>query len=149
MGTVRARAVSSLRGVQIEGEQIPFLIDEIPALAIAAAHAQGRTIVTGASELRVKESDRIGAVVEGLGVLGVQARALPDGMIVEGPAAWSGGDIDERGDHRIALAFTLAGLTSGKPVRIRRWETVNTSFPEFWDIVSTAAGERPGPGSPA
>ena len=147
VGTVRARAASSLRGVQIEGEQIPSLIDEIPALAIAAAHAQGRTIVTGASELRVKESDRIGAVVEGLGILGVKARALPDGMIVEGPTAWSAGDIDERGDHRIALAFALAGLTSGKPVRIRRAETVNTSFPEFWDIVSTAAGERPGPGS--
>jgi len=141
VGRVRARA-SNLRGVEIGGQQIPSLIDEIPALAIAAAHAEGETIVTGASELRVKESDRIGAVVEGLGVLGARARALPDGMIVEGPAAWSGGDVDERGDHRIALAFALAGLTSGKPVRIRRWEAVNTSFPEFWDIVSTAGGER-------
>jgi 3-phosphoshikimate 1-carboxyvinyltransferase len=141
VGRVRARA-SSLVGVRIGGEQIPSLIDEIPALAIAAAHADGATTVAGAAELRVKESDRIGALVEGLGTLGARARALPDGMVVEGPAAWSGGDIDERGDHRIALAFALAGLTSGRPVRIKRWEAVNTSFPEFWDIVSAARGER-------
>lgn len=141
VGSVRARA-SSLEGVAIRGEEIPSLIDEIPALAIAAAHAEGETNVTGASELRVKESDRIAALVAGLGALGARARALPDGMVVEGPASWSGGDIDEHGDHRIALAFALAGLTSGKPVRMKRSEAVNTSFPEFWDLVSTARGER-------
>jgi len=147
VGSVRARA-SNLQGVQIGGEQIPTLVDEIPALAIAAAHAEGETIVTGASELRVKESDRIAALVEGLGTLGAQARALPDGIVVEGPAAWSGGDIDERGDHRIALAFALAGVVSGRPVRIKRWETVNTSFPEFWDVVSQARGEHGGRADP-
>jgi 3-phosphoshikimate 1-carboxyvinyltransferase len=144
VGSVRARA-SSLKGVPIGGEQIPSLIDEIPALAIAAAHAEGETNVTGALELRVKESDRIAALVAGLEVLGARAHALPDGMVVEGSATWSGGAIDEHGDHRIALAFALAGLTSGKPVRIRRSETVNTSFPEFWglvSIVSKARGER-------
>jgi 3-phosphoshikimate 1-carboxyvinyltransferase len=141
VGSVRARA-SSLEGVAIRGEEIPSLIDEIPALAIAAAHAEGETNVTGASELRVKESDRIAALVAGLEALGARARALPDGMVVEGPASWSGGAIDEYGDHRIALAFALAGLISGKPVRIRRSEAVNTSFPEFWDLVSTARGER-------
>ncbi len=143
IGKVRARA-SSLRGVEIGGDQIPSLIDEIPALAIAAAHAEGETIVTGASELRVKESDRIGALVEGLGVLGAQARPLPDGIIVSGPATWSGGVIDERGDHRIALAFALAGLASGKRVRIKHRGAAATSFPEFWDIVSQATGD---PGS--
>ncbi|MDQ3217045.1 MAG: bifunctional prephenate dehydrogenase/3-phosphoshikimate 1-carboxyvinyltransferase, partial [Actinomycetota bacterium] len=147
VGSVRARA-SNLQGVQIGGEQIPTLVDEIPALAIAAAHAEGETIVTGASELRVKESDRIAALVEGLGTLGAHARALPDGIVVEGPAAWSGGDIDERGDHRIALAFALAGVVSGRPVRIKRWETVNTSFPEFWDVVSQARGEHGGRADP-
>lgn len=147
VGSVRARA-SNLQGVQIGGEQIPSLVDEIPALAIAAAHAEGETIVTGASELRVKESDRIAALVEGLGTLGAHARALPDGIVVEGPAAWSGGDIDERGDHRIALAFALAGVVSGRPVRIKRWETVNTSFPEFWDVVSQARGEHGGRADP-
>ena len=147
VGSVRARA-SNLQGVQIGGEQIPTLVDEIPALAIAAAHAEGETIVTGAAELRVKESDRIAALVEGLGTLGAQARALPDGIVVEGPAAWSGGDIDERGDHRIALAFALAGVVSGRPVRIKRWETVNTSFPEFWDVVSQARGEHWGRADP-
>jgi len=147
VGSVRARA-SNLQGVQIGGEQIPTLVDEIPALAIAAAHAEGETIVTGASELRVKESDRIAALVEGLGTLGAHARALPDGIAVEGPAAWSGGDIDERGDHRIALAFALAGVVSGRPVRIKRWETVNTSFPEFWDVVSQARGEHGGRADP-
>jgi 3-phosphoshikimate 1-carboxyvinyltransferase len=141
VGSVRARA-SSLEGVAIRGEEIPSLIDEIPALAIAAAHAEGETNVTGASELRVKESDRIAALVAGLEALGARAHALPDGMVVEGPASWSGGAIDEYGDHRIALAFALAGLISGKPVRIRRSEAVNTSFPEFWDLVSTARGER-------
>jgi 3-phosphoshikimate 1-carboxyvinyltransferase len=141
VGNVRVRS-SLLAGVHISDREIPSLIDEIPALAIAAAAAEGETVISGASELRVKESDRIATLVEGLSTLGARARALPDGLVIEGPTRWSGGHIDEHGDHRIALAFALAGLVSGAAVDIKEEAFVNVSWPEFWDTVAAARDGR-------
>ncbi len=119
-----------LRGVDIGGEQVALAIDEIPALLIAAACAEGETRVRGAGELRVKESDRIDAMARGLDVLGIENETWPDGIRVVGGAP-GGGVIDSRGDHRIAMAFAVAGPRCGEAVTIRDCANVATSFPGF------------------
>lgn len=127
-----------LRGVEIEPALVPALIDEVPALAIVATQAEGETVITGADELRVKESDRIATVVAGLRSLGADAEELPDGLVVRGPTPLHGGEIDSHGDHRIALAFAVAGLVSPEKVRVIGWSSVETSFPEFLDLLGEA-----------
>jgi 3-phosphoshikimate 1-carboxyvinyltransferase len=125
---------SALRGVRVPAELVPLAIDELPVLFIAAACASGETLITGAEELRVKESDRIAAMSAGLTALGVQHSPLPDGMRIEGQgvgAAFSGGEIDSFGDHRIAMSFAVASLRSAKAIRIRDVANVATSFPNF------------------
>ena len=129
-----------LRGVQVDPGLVPALIDEIPALAVIATQADGETSFTGAQELRVKESDRIAALVTGLRAVGAEAEELPDGLVVRGPTVLGGGEIDSRGDHRIALAFAVAGLLSSEKVRVIGWSSVETSFPEFLDILGEATG---------
>lgn len=124
-----------LHGVEVSADIVPSLIDEIPALAIVATQAEGETVFTGARELRVKESDRIATLVAGLSALGAEVEELPDGLIVRGPTRLVGGGIDSRGDHRIALAFAVAGLLSSDKVRVHGWSSVETSFPEFLEIV--------------
>ena len=119
-----------LRGVDIDGEQVALAIDEIPALLIAAACAEGETRVRGAGELRVKESDRIDAMARGLSVLGIENETWPDGIRVIG-GELGGGVIDSRGDHRIAMAFAIAGLRCREAVTIRDCANVATSFPGF------------------
>ena len=109
---------------------MPLAIDEFPAIFIAAACAEGETVLTGAEELRVKESDRIQVMADGLQALGIDARPLPDGMVIRG-GALSGGEIHSHGDHRIAMAFALAALATTGPIRIRDCANVNTSFPDF------------------
>ncbi|MDP9068091.1 MAG: 3-phosphoshikimate 1-carboxyvinyltransferase [Actinomycetota bacterium] len=141
LGTVRARA-ASLRGIAVPEEWVPSLIDDIPALAIVATQAEGETSFTGAGELRVKESDRIAALVAGLRELGADAEELPDGLIVRGPTSLTGGHIDSVGDHRIALAFAVAGLIASDRVRIAGWSCVDTSFPEFLDVLGEATDRR-------
>ncbi len=141
LGTVRIRH-SPLQGFAVPDEWVPSLIDDIPALAIVASQADGETSFTGAGELRVKESDRITALVEGLGSLGVDARELPDGIVVRGPSPLGGGEIASRGDHRIALAFAVAGLIASDRVRVKEWSCVDTSFPEFLDVLREATGGR-------
>ncbi|MCL5668677.1 MAG: 3-phosphoshikimate 1-carboxyvinyltransferase [Gammaproteobacteria bacterium] len=126
---VRVRSVR-LHGVFIPAEQVPLAIDEFPALFIAAACAEGETVLQGAHELRVKESDRIQVMADGLDTLGIAARATPDGMVIQG-GALSGGEVDSHGDHRIAMAFAMAALRAGAPVTIRDCANVNTSFPGF------------------
>jgi len=121
---------SKLRGVQISGEDVALAIDEFPALMIAAAYAQGTTTVAGAEELRVKESDRISAVAEGLRVLGISVQERPDGLLVEGSRP-GGGCINSRGDHRIAMAFAVASLGAAGPIEILDTANVATSYPEF------------------
>jgi 3-phosphoshikimate 1-carboxyvinyltransferase len=127
-----------LHGVEVPPQAIPSLIDEVPALAIVATQAEGETVFTGAAELRVKESDRIAVLVEGLRSLGADAEELPDGLIVRGPTNLRGGEIDSHGDHRIALAFAVAGLLSQDKVRVIGWSSVDTSFPEFLEILGEA-----------
>jgi len=125
---------SALRGVEMPAALVPLAIDELPVLFIAAACAAGETLVTGAEELRVKESDRIAAMSAGLESLGVAHSVLPDGMRIEGKPsgpAFSGGEIDSFGDHRIAMSFTIASLRAAKTISIRDVANVATSFPGF------------------
>ena len=123
-----------LHGTEVGGDEVPGLIDEIPALAVAAAVAEGPTVFSGAAELRVKESDRVAALVAGLGALGSAVEARPDGLIVGGASVLGGGVVQSRGDHRIAMALAvagLAGMAGGEPTRIEGWDAVTTSYPEF------------------
>ena len=125
---------SALHGVQMPAALVPLAIDELPVLFVAAACASGETVVTGAEELRVKESDRIAAMSAGLKSLGVTHSVLPDGMRIEGRGegpAFSGGEVDSFGDHRIAMSFAVASLRAAKSISIRDVANVATSFPGF------------------
>lgn len=133
-GRVTVRA-SALRATSIGGSEVVGLIDEIPMLAVLASQAEGETVIRDAGELRVKESDRIGALVEGLTTLGADAESLPDGLVVRGPARLTGGKVASYGDHRIALSFAVAGLVAREHVRVEQWSAVDTSFPEFLELV--------------
>jgi 3-phosphoshikimate 1-carboxyvinyltransferase len=138
---LRVRA-APLRGIDVPPELVPLAIDEFPVLFVAAACARGRTVVTGAEELRVKESDRIAVMAEGLRRLGVRAEPTPDGMVIEGApdasAAFGGGTVESHGDHRIAMAFAVAALRAAAPVTIRDVDNVATSFPGFTRIARDA-----------
>jgi 3-phosphoshikimate 1-carboxyvinyltransferase len=126
-----------LRGARIPESLVPLAIDEFPAVFVAAAHAQGETLVTGAEELRVKESDRIAVMAEGLRALGATAEPLADGMrIVGGPLR--GGSVDSHTDHRIAMSFAVAALVAGGAIRIRDCDNVATSFPGFVELAAGA-----------
>jgi 3-phosphoshikimate 1-carboxyvinyltransferase len=128
---------SALRGIAVPPELVPLAIDEMPVLFIAAACASGETVVTGAEELRVKESDRIAAMSAGMAALGVRHSVLPDGMRIEGRTdrAFTGGELDSFGDHRIAMSFSIASLRSSRPIVIRDVANVATSFPGFVDLA--------------
>jgi 3-phosphoshikimate 1-carboxyvinyltransferase len=126
-----------LHGIDIPPQLVPLAIDEFPVLFIAAACAAGRTVLTGAEELRVKESDRIQVMADGLVSLGVQAQATADGMIIEGGAI-NGGSVDSHGDHRIAMAFAMAALRAQGAIEIRDCANVNTSFPGFVTLAANA-----------
>jgi len=127
---VRVRG-GPLRGIEIPMEQVPLAIDEFPALFIAAACAAGRTVLRGAAELRVKESDRIRVMADGLQTLGIDAEPTDDGIVIIGSQGFSGGEIDSHGDHRIAMAFAMAALRARGSIRIRDCANVATSFPGF------------------
>ena len=125
---------SALLGIDVPPAAVPLAIDEFPVLFIAAACARGQTRVTGAEELRVKESDRIAAMAAGFEAMGVAHEATPDGMLIEGKpdgAVFRGGEIDSRGDHRIAMAFSVASLRAAQPIAVRDTANVATSFPGF------------------
>jgi 3-phosphoshikimate 1-carboxyvinyltransferase len=130
-----------LRGIHVPEALVPLAIDEFPALFIAAACADGETLVTGAEELRVKESDRIAVMAEGLKALGVECEVLPDGIRIQGRssgAVFSGGQIDSHGDHRIAMSFSVASLRAGGVIRIVDVANVATSFPDFPGVARAA-----------
>ena len=127
-----------LRGVEIPQELVPLAIDEFPALFIAAACADGTTVLRGAEELRVKESDRIASMAEGLTTLGVRNEVLDDGLVIEG-GRLGGGTIRTFHDHRIAMAFAIAGLRAEEELRILDCEHVSTSFPGF-DSLARGVG---------
>ena len=125
---------TQLRGIDVDPALVPLAIDEFPAVFAAAATARGVTRVTGAEELRVKESDRIAASADALSALGVAVRVTGDGMVVKG-GAMAGGQVDSAGDHRIAMAFAAAGAAA--PVRVRDCRNVMTSFPGFETLANS------------
>jgi 3-phosphoshikimate 1-carboxyvinyltransferase len=127
-----------LQGAEIPEALVPDMIDEFPALFVAAAAAQGNTIVRGAAELRVKESDRLAAMATGLRSLGVQVDETEDGATIHGGTDLGSGTIESHGDHRIAMAFAIAGQISSGEVRINDIANVATSFPNFDGIARTA-----------
>lgn len=121
---------SELRGIRVPEHLVPLSIDEFPVFFIAAAAARGETLVTGASELRVKESDRLAVMAAGLGQLGIECELLPDGIRIQGGGI-GGGRIHSHGDHRIAMAFAIASLVAREPIEIEDVANVATSFPGF------------------
>ncbi len=133
---IRVRS-SRLKGVRIPERLVPLAIDEFPAVFVAAACAEGETVLTGAQELRVKESDRIEVMANGLSTLGIDARPTGDGMIIRG-GVMGGGELDSYGDHRVAMAFSMAGLRARDTVVIEDCANVNTSFPGFASLVHQA-----------
>ncbi len=126
---IRVRS-SSLHGINIPEELVPLAIDEFPALFIAAACAQGQTVLTGARELRVKESDRIQVMADGLHILGINAQPTADGIVIDG-GQLHGGTVLSHGDHRISMSFAIAALRCNEAVIIKDCANVNTSFPGF------------------
>lgn len=130
-------STSDLNGIIIEGDIIPKLIDEIPVIAVLATQAKGKTIIKNAQDLRNKESDRIRVMVDGLKALGANVKETEDGMIIEGKTNLKGGvEIESFHDHRIAMSFYIAGLLCEKPIKIKGFEWVNISFPEFEELFS-------------
>ena len=123
---------SELQGTTIAGDEIPSLIDEIPILVVAAALALGTTVITDAKELRVKETDRITALVQGLSRLGAQVEELDDGLIIKGQAQLSAGNISTFSDHRIAMSFFILSRASGIDIHLDNSECVNISYPTFF-----------------
>lgn len=131
VGTLRAR-YSPLVATEVGGDEVPGLIDEIPVLSVAAAYAEGTTVFRDASELRVKESDRIASMVGAIVAAGGVAEGFEDGLAVTGAgAALRGGRVDSAGDHRVAMAMAVAALAATGPVTVERWDAVATSYPRF------------------
>ncbi len=126
-----------LHGITIRGDLVVRMVDEFPAFAIVAAAAQGETLVRDAAELRHKESDRITAIVSRLQRLGVTAQALPDGFRIVGGRGWRGATLTADGDHRIAMAFAVAGLAAQSPITLTDAEIITQSFPTFADTLRT------------
>jgi len=126
-----------LHGIRIPEPLVPLAIDEFPALFIAAACAEGVTVLTGAQELRVKESDRIQTMADGLMALGSAAAPTADGIVIQG-GALSGGTVNSHGDHRIAMSFAMAALRASAPITIQDCANVNTSFPGFVALARSA-----------
>ncbi|MFT4517949.1 MAG: 3-phosphoshikimate 1-carboxyvinyltransferase [Halioglobus sp.] len=134
---------AQLQGIEIPADQVPLAIDEFPALFVAAACAEGRTVLRGAEELRVKESDRIAAMAEGLTTLGVANEILDDGIVIEGisggdssRAVFGGGVIKTYHDHRIAMSFAVAALRASDEIRVLDCDHVATSFPDFDSLAA-------------
>jgi len=125
---------AQLKGIDIPEELVPLAIDEFPAIFIAAACAEGVTRLTGAEELRVKESDRIQVMADGLLALGIDVEPTPDGIVIQ-PGTFKGGEVDSHGDHRIAMSFSIAALRATTDITINDCDNVNTSFPHFIEIA--------------
>lgn len=129
-----------LRGIEVGGQEVPAAIDEIPMLAVLAARAEGETRITGAGELRVKETDRIAAVAGNLRALGVDAEELEDGLIVRGTDRPLSGAVQSFDDHRIAMAFGVLGARPENAIEIDDRAVVDVSFPGFWELLQRVAG---------
>lgn len=132
---------SVLRAVEVAGHEVPAMVDELPILAVMAARAEGETRITGASELRVKETDRIAALVRNLRAIGVAAEELEDGLVVVGTDAPLEGDVASYGDHRIAMAFGVLGALPGARIRVDTPQVTDVSYPDFWTELDRIATE--------
>ena len=126
---------SALAAIEIAGKDVPAVLDELPLIAVLATQAEGETTVTGARELRVKESDRIDAIVTGLRKLGAEIHELPDGFVVRGGRQLRGTDVDSAGDHRIAMALAVAGLVAEGETRVGGWQSAAVSWPGFEQVL--------------
>ncbi|HEX6102502.1 MAG TPA: 3-phosphoshikimate 1-carboxyvinyltransferase, partial [Alphaproteobacteria bacterium] len=137
VGDLQVRA-GTLRGVEVPARRAPSMIDEYPILAVAAAFAEGPTVMRGLAELRVKESDRLAAIAEGLSRCGVRVEAGPDSLTVEGSGTppRGGATIATRLDHRIAMAFLVLGIGAAEPVTIDDAAPIETSFPGFAELMN-------------
>ncbi|MHB8619740.1 MAG: 3-phosphoshikimate 1-carboxyvinyltransferase [Chloroflexota bacterium] len=134
---------SHLSGVEVDAAIVPRLIDEVPVLAVAAALAEGRTTIRGAAELRLKESDRLAALAVGLAGLGVRVEELPDGLVIEGrPGRFAGGFMESHGDHRLAMAWAIAGLASTGGVTVDDPNCASISYPSFWQELRAFSGTQ-------
>ena len=131
---------SNLKGIEISGDMVPRAIDEFPVISVAAALAEGTTIIRDAEELRVKETDRIAAMVSELGKLGGQIEARPDGMIITGVEQLNSGKVSSHGDHRIAMSMAIAALSARGEVTIEDAACTETSFPGFWELLTEISG---------
>jgi 3-phosphoshikimate 1-carboxyvinyltransferase len=138
VGTITVRP-AALAGVQVGEEQVPAMIDELPLLACLGAVSAGETVVRGAAELRVKESDRIAAVVANLRAIGADAEELTDGLIVRGGRSSLGGLVRTHGDHRLAMAFGVLGVLSGRGITVDDPDCVSVSYPGFWTDLARVA----------
>ena len=136
---------SSLAGTEVRPEEIPGLIDEVPVLAVLAARARGTTRITGAAELRVKESDRLATLAANLSVLGVEVEELPDGLVIEGSERELSGSVEAHGDHRIAMAFGVLGALTGNSIVVDAPQAVNVSYPGFWEMLEHLSAPRARP----
>jgi 3-phosphoshikimate 1-carboxyvinyltransferase len=128
---------SGLEGVKISGDIIPSVIDELPVLAVAACFSRGTTVIKDAAELRLKETDCITAMVQGLRHMGTVVQELPDGMVIEGSATLNGTTCQSYGDHRIAMSLAIAGLLAKGETVIEGSECVSVSYPQFWNNLET------------
>lgn len=128
---------SRLKGIEIGGDVVPRAIDEFPVLSVAAALAEGTTVIRDAEELRVKETDRIAAMASELGKLGAAVEPTPDGMIITGRERLQGGAVTSHGDHRIAMSCAVAALAAAGPVAIADTACTETSFPGFWELLES------------
>ena len=129
------RGGAPLRAITVGGDAIPRVIDEIPILAVAAAHARGVTVIRDAAELRVKESDRIAALARELAKLGAEIEERPDGLVIEGGRPLTGAVVESGGDHRMAMALAVAGLAASGKTTVRGAEAIKISFPAFLSIL--------------
>jgi len=136
--TLRVRP-AKLQGIEIGGDMIPRLIDEIPILALAASFAEGETVIRNAAELRVKESDRIRTVSEGLNALGAKVEELPDGLRIQGQRSLRGGQASSLGDHRLAMTWAIAGMLSNEGVSVEDMDAADVSYPNFLDVIKKVA----------
>lgn len=139
---ITVRGGAKLQGIKIGGKIIPRLIDEIPVIAVAAAVAEGKTVINDAGELRVKESDRISAVVTQFTSMGMAITETEDGLIIEGGSSLTGAEVESRGDHRIAMALAVAGLAAEGETTIHNAEVINISFPGFIPALRSLVTEK-------
>ena len=142
-GTLNALP-SPLKGVDVGPDEVPGVIDELPLIAVLAARAEGETRVTGALELRHKESDRITTVVSNLRAVGVEAEELADGLVVQGSDRPLSGKVVTRGDHRIAMAFGILGALAGNRISVDDPDAADVSFPGFWELLRRVRDEAGG-----